>query len=154
MVGEHEKYRIPIEISAPNSTEELAEYYRFRWRLLRAPWNQPPGSERDEFDAAADHLLARNAAGEIVAVGRIHFPAPDIAQIRYMATREDHRGLGIGSSILARLERIAVIKGARSILLNARTGAAPFYQRLGYAIVGPGPTLFGEIEHNRMTKTL
>jgi predicted GNAT family N-acyltransferase len=121
---------------------------------LRAPWRQPPGSERDGFEANAHHLLARNEAGEIVAVGRIHFPTAGQAQIRYMATSESHRGQGIGSIILSRLEKVAIDDGVRKILLNARTSAVSFYEKRGYAVEGDGPTLFGTIEHKAMTKAL
>lgn len=144
----------PITIAAPDSAEEWEDYYRFRWRLLRAPWAQPPGSERDEFEADAHHLLARNGFGEIVAVGRVHFPTADEAQIRYMATGFEYRGRGIGSGILARLEQVAIDRGAKRIFLNARAGAVPFYERLGYTIQEPGPTLFGQIRHELMTKAL
>jgi predicted GNAT family N-acyltransferase len=146
--------RIPTAIEVPVTVEELGDYYRFRWKLLRAPWDQPPGSEKDAFDAAAHHLLARNEAREIVAVGRVHFPTTDQAQIRFMATSEDYRGLGIGSAILASLEKIADHKEVRTILLNARTSAVSFYEHRGYAIQGEGPTLFGRLQHKTMTKAL
>ena len=146
--------RIPIAIGVPDTPEELEEYYRFRWNLLRAPWDQPFGSERDAFDAVAHHLLARNKAGEIVGVGRIHFPTTSQAQIRYMATSDNCRGLGIGSTILTFLEKVAHDNEARMILLNARTSAVSFYEHRGYAIQGEGPTLFGKIQHKTMTKAL
>ena len=154
MAGADRQPRIPIAISSPHSPDEYEEYYFFRWELLRAPWNQPLGSERDRYDAVARHLLGRNDSGEIVAVGRIHFPESGLAQIRYMATREDHRGLGIGSSILGRLEKVAIDRGVQAIFLNARAEAVSFYERLGYKVRGKGPTLFDEIEHQTMTKTL
>jgi predicted GNAT family N-acyltransferase len=145
---------IPIAIAAPVTPEDLEAYYRFRWRLLRAPWDQPPGSERDGFDAVAHHLLARNKTGEIVAVGRVHFPTTEQAQIRYMATSEDYRGLGIGSAILTSLEQVADDNKARTILLNARTSAVSFYEQRGYAVQEEGPTLFGRIQHKTMTKAI
>jgi len=154
MTGADDQPRTPITISSPNSPDEYEEYYFFRWKLLRAPWSQPLGTERDRYDPVARHLLGRDNSGEIVAVGRIHFPESNLAQIRFMATREDYRGLGIGSSILARLERIAIDRGIQAIFLNARTEAVSFYERLGYTVRGRGPTLFGEIEHRTMTKTL
>ena len=144
----------PVIISEPKSTEELEAYFACRWKLLRAPWNQPRGSERDEFDATSHHLLARDGAGEIVAVGRIHLPRTGEAQIRYMATRPDFQRQGIGRSILRRLERYATDNGARIIVLNARINAVPFYERLGYIVQGQVPTLFGKIEHKAMSKAL
>ena len=40
------------------------------------------------------------------------------------------------------------------MVLNARLEAVGFYERLGYEVVGPGPTLYGQVEHKRMQKTL
>ena len=107
MTGTRGQARASVAISEPSSAEELEACFAFRWKLLRAPWKQPPGSERDEFEATAHHLIARNYSGEIVAVGRIHFPSGSQAQIRYMATRKDFRRQGIGSEIVAQLDRFA-----------------------------------------------
>lgn len=143
-----------IEIVEPESPEDLASCFRLRWQLLRAPWNQAPGSEQDGLDNFARHVLARTSQGEIVGVGRVHFPDVRTAQIRYMATKQDYRGLGIGTVIANRLEQIAVAEGARQIILDARETAAPFYERLGYRASGEGHTLFGTIRHKRMKKLL
>ena len=143
-----------IELRPPSLPSELDSYFRFRWEQLRAPWGQPLGSERDEFDDGARHLMAWIASGEVVGVGRIHFPDPETAQIRFMATALAFRGRGIGTAIVRRLEQAAEEHGARSILLNAREPSVPFYAGLGYSICGGGPTLFGSIAHKRMTKLL
>jgi ribosomal protein S18 acetylase RimI-like enzyme len=71
-----------------------------------------------------------------------------------MATSDNCRGLGIGSTILTFLEKVAHDNEARMILLNARTSAVSFYEHRGYAIQGEGPTLFGKIQHKTMTKAL
>jgi len=121
---------------------------------LRAPWGQPRGSERDEFEDAACHLLARNDAGEPIGVGRIHWNSDDEARIRYMATHRDHRGRGVGAAIIERLEQIARERGTRHIVINARQRAVPFYEKLGYTVISDGETLFGVIPHKRMHKQL
>lgn len=148
------KHDAPIEISRPRTAAELSAYYELRWRVLRAPWQQPPGSERDEFEQSAEHVLARDADGEIVGVGRLHFVGND-ARIRYMAVAEPYRGRGIGSAVLCELERLAMERGARSIRLNARLGAARgFYEAHAYIVIGAGPTLFGDVHHVEMQKQL
>jgi predicted GNAT family N-acyltransferase len=144
----------PVEfaLTQPSSPDELEACFRLRWRLLRAPWSQPPGSERDELDETAHHVCARISSGELVAVGRLHFRDAETAQIRYVATAERYRGLGIGRAIVERLEQLARDRGATVVILNARESAVPFYERLGYAVCGDGPTLYGVIGHNRMIK--
>ncbi len=73
-----------IEIRAPKTKKEQEEYYNLRWEILRKPWNQPKGSEKDEYENDAIHIAAF-VNGKIIGVGRIHFNSKEEAQIRYMA---------------------------------------------------------------------
>lgn len=141
-----------VEVREPKTEGEFEKYYELRWRVLREPWGQPRGSERDELEGEAVHVMAC-AGGEVVGVGRLHFNSKEEAQIRYMAVKEGYRGRGIGSSILRELERRAKGLGARYIVLNAREGAAKFYEARGYKVVGRARPLFG-IPHLRMRKEL
>jgi len=145
---------IEMELAEPSSPDELAAYFRFRWQFLRAPWGQPLDSEKDEFEESAHHLLARIPSGELVGVGRIHFPAADTAQIRFMATKKQFRHLGIGSAIVKRLERFAEARGVQVVTLTAREVAVTFYEGLGYSVCGDAHTLFGVIKHKKMEKLL
>ncbi len=143
-----------LKIGAPETPAELDEYFKLRWRILRAPWGQPRGSEQDEFERVANHVTVRDKAGELLGIGRLHLTGPGTAQIRYMATTEASRGRGIGKIIIDRLETLAHDHGAQSIVLDARNSVTGFYEHLGYKIVGPGPTLFGEVPHTHMKKQL
>jgi GNAT superfamily N-acetyltransferase len=143
-----------LRIGRPETAEELDEYFELRWRALRAPWGQPPGSERDEHEDAAHHVTAKLPSGQLAGIGRLHRTGAAEAQIRYMATEAQYRGRGVGGAILSRLEALARADGARRIVLNARDGAVGFYARRGYSVVGLGPTLFGRIMHSAMEKTL
>ena len=143
-----------IKLSEPRTPYEVEEYFDFRWRELRAPWHQPRGSERDEFEDQAFHVTAHTLHGDLVGIGRIHQTTDGNAQIRYMATRDSHRGLGIGRAIVLRLEQHAREIAVEQVFLNARQGSVPFYEKLGYEITGVGPTLFGTIRHKRMLKLL
>lgn len=139
-------------ITSPASAEEFARYYDLRWRVLRKPWGQPPGSERDRLEDESIHVMAGDNDRMPVGIGRIHFPGAHEAQIRYMAVEESYRGRGFGKAVLARLEEIARKRGVVRIILNAREGALPFYERSGYRVLGTGHTLFGCIRHARMEK--
>jgi ribosomal protein S18 acetylase RimI-like enzyme len=143
-----------IELTNPETAEEFEAYYDLRWRILRGPWDQPRGSERDEHEAGAAHVMAREDGSRVVGVGRGHLVSPCQAQIRYMAVEPDCRGRGIGAAILLKLEARLREGGAKEIMLNAREGAVKFYEGHGYAIVAPAPTLFDVILHFRMTKPL
>jgi predicted GNAT family N-acyltransferase len=143
-----------LQIAKPETPEQFDEYFNLRWRILRAPWDQPRGSEKDEFDEAADHVTVRDPDGRLLGIGRLHLNNEKEAQIRYMATEEDCRGLGVGRAIIEKLEELASARGAERIVLNARDNVVGFYQRFGYSVIGPGPTLFGKVKHSKMERRL
>jgi predicted GNAT family N-acyltransferase len=143
-----------VDVRRPQSEEEFERLYELRWQVLRAPWGEPPGSERDATDADSEHALIQDADGEPLAAGRLHFNSRDEAQIRYMAVAESARGQGLGRCIVEYLETLARDRGAKTVVLNAREEVAGFYQTMGYEIIGAGPTLFGTVKHVRMQKQL
>ncbi len=144
----------PLILRSPKSPGEWDAYFDLRWRILREPWGQPRGSERDSMDDSAFHLLLMDAAGKALACGRLHLTALGKAQLRYMAVDEHARGCGYGGRILEALEAEARGRGARKIVLNARDNAVAFYRKRGYDVIGDAETLFGVISHVRMEKSL
>jgi predicted GNAT family N-acyltransferase len=143
-----------FRLGEPGSDADWAGYFDLRWRVLREPWDQPRGSERDLDDSFAYHLMVRTAAGAVVAVGRLHFNSKDQAQIRFMAVDDRWRVKGLGGRILFGLEAYAEAQGASEIVLNAREDAIPFYIRYGYEVTGPANTLFGSVKHVHMRKAI
>jgi len=143
-----------MEVRRPESEQDWATYFDLRWQELRAPWNQPRGTERDPLEDVSDHALICDELGHALAVGRLHFNTPDEAQIRSMATAPRARGQGLGRRVVEHLEGIARAKGAKMIVLNARDSAVGFYAKLGYEAVGAGPVLFDAIPHVKMCKRL
>lgn len=143
-----------MRILTPESDDDFARYYDLRWRILRAPWGQPRGSERDALDVDSWHRMACLVERVPVAVARLHLNSPAQAQIRYMAVEPDYRRRGIGSALTASLEDIARRLGATEIVLDAREEAVQFYAGLGYEVTGAGHTLFDSIRHRAMRKRL
>ena len=141
-------------LAEPRNAHEWESYFDLRWRVLREPWGQPRGTERDDLDAESFHLMLRGSGGAVVAVGRLHLNLPSEAQVRYMAVDESHRGRGFGSRILSGLEDRARSESVTSVVLNARDSAINFYRRHGYSVEGPADILFGEVRHFRMRKDL
>ena len=143
-----------VTIIEPSSPDELDQYYRLRWKILRAPWNRPPGSERDPLDKRSTHVMAVTSAHELLGVGRLHFNSISEGQVRYMAVAIDHQRSGIGTLILETLETRARQLGAASIVLDARETAIGFYRKRGYQPTGPGHMLFRQIAHVHMCKRI
>jgi len=143
-----------MQIIEPSSTADYRNYYDLRWRILRAPWNQPRGSERDPLDDSSTHLMLTGAGGKALAVGRLHFNTIREAQIRYMAVEVRHQRRGLGRRLLAALEHRASALGAAVIVLDARETALGFYRKQGYVARGSGHILFNSIAHVCMSKQL
>ncbi len=141
-------------VKCPQSKEEFAKYYDLRWELLRKPWNQPEGSEKDELEDSAFHIMVCENDGTVVGVGRLHFNNEYESQIRYMAVEDSYRGRGIGKIVLSKLEEAAKSGGAGQIVLNARETAVKFYEKAGYEVTEPAHTLFGAIKHFKMRKNV
>ena len=141
-----------LELRQPVSPEEWDRYFDLRWLVLRSPWDQPRGSERDELEAESVHLALWGKDRMPVAIGRIHLNSPAEAQVRFMAVAPAFTGRGLGSRILAALELQARELGAETIVLNSRAEARGFYERHGYVEIGAAATLFGTIPHFRMSK--
>ena len=142
-----------IDIRRPQTEAEFQRYYELRWEILRKPWNQQQGSEKDEYEEEATHVIAC-INGRIIGVGRIHMSSKEEARIRYMAVEGNYRGKGIGGLVLKELERAAGEEGADYIILNAREIAVDFYKSHGYKVLEKAHTLFGCILHWKMRKDL
>jgi GNAT superfamily N-acetyltransferase len=143
-----------MHILTPETTEDFALYFDLRWRILRQPWGQAPGSERDALEAQSWHRMACIEERLPVGVARLQVNSPEQAQIRYMAVEHDRQRQGVGYALALELEEIARSLGATEIMLHARNGSIGFYERLGYAVTAPAHTLYGTIAHTEMHKQL
>ena len=143
-----------LKITHPDSERQWQQYYQLRWRVLRAPWDQPVGSERDELEDKSEHIMVFSDTEQLLGVGRVHFNNEEQAQIRYMAVDEQVRGYGVGTILLTELEAIARKQGASVVVLDARENAVSFYAGHGYQVIADGHTLYGVIHHKKMLKNL
>ena len=141
-----------MRITQPQTAEEWEQYYDIRYRILREPWGEPKGSECDETDQSSYNIMLRDSNDIPIAVGRLHFNSADEAQVRYMAVDTHAQGKQYGAVVLNELERYAKEQGVKSVLLEARENAIPFYERNGYHITKKSYLLFGVIQHYTMVK--
>lgn len=143
-----------MEIRTPNNHTEWEAYYDLRYRILRQPWQQPRGSEKNEGDAWALHLACFEN-GKILGVVRLDTQESDVyAQVRFMAVERSSQGSGIGRKLILEVEKYAKNLGFHEMMLHAREEALPFYQKLNYELVEKSHLLFGEIQHYKMKKNL
>lgn len=141
-------------ILEPTSEEELDAYYRIRYEVLRKPWNQPPSKTKDDKEDSSLHFLVRNTNGDYIACGRLQINSATEGQLRSMAVTERYQGQGIGNAIISHIEKIAIERELKRIVLDARENAVKFYERNGYKITKPSYLLFDLIQHYEMEKFL
>ena len=114
---------------------DMPEVAALRRRVFVVEQGVPPEIEQDAADATAVHVLSRDAAGRVVATGRLLVHGRT-AGIGRMAADAGVRGRGHGAAVLAELQRQAVLRGVAEIELHAQLTARRFYERAGYTAVG------------------
>ncbi len=143
---------IMFQVTTPQSSEDWQAYYQLRWQVLRAPWNEPRGSEQDDLEQDAEHRFIKNKAGEVLGVARLHFNNHQQAQVRYMAVAEGNRNQHIGSRLLHELEKLAWTQDAGELVLYARERALDFYKRHGYELKEKAHLAYDDVQHWKMIK--
>jgi predicted GNAT family N-acyltransferase len=123
---------VSAEVAGPGDRPAIAA---LRTRVFVEEQGVPPEIEQDDADATAVHAVSRDAAGTVVATGRL-VERNGIAVIGRMAADPAVRGRGHGAAVLAELHRQAVLRGYRQVELHAQVGARGFYERAGYTAVG------------------
>lgn len=139
---------------SPLNDSEFKQYYQLRWQILRQPWQQPVGSERDDNESTSLHRIILDSSQQVLAVGRVEKVDSNTAQIRYMAVKEGQQGLGLGKQLMQSLEVAAKEYGCNQVMLHARESAESFYLALGYQPQALSHLLYGEIQHIHMIKKL
>jgi thioesterase domain-containing protein len=141
-------------VETPKSEAEIEAYFDFRWQMLGEPFNFPKGSERDEYEGVAEHRVALNQKGEIIAVGRLHFNTPEEAQMKHIAVSADLRGKGVGKLIVSSLEAEARANGVQRIVTNSRDTSIQFFESCGYEVEGNPTVELGVLNRQQMIKRL
>ena len=124
-----------------------------RTRVFVDEQGVPPEVEQDVADATAVHGVVRDAAGVVVATGRLLLRDDGTAAIGRMATDASARGRGYGAAVLDVLQDEARRRGAREVELHVQVTARAFYERAGYRAVGPEYVEAG-IRHVTMRRAL
>ena len=124
-----------MEILIKTWKEAKADAFLVRQAVFIQEQRVPAELELDEFDLTATHALAYLdtqciGTGRLVELGNGH------TQIGRMAVLAQFRGAGTGKQILEKLVELAISQRAKTIILHAQLSAIPFYEKLGYTIIG------------------
>jgi N-acetylglutamate synthase-like GNAT family acetyltransferase len=142
------------KVTQPQTPSDLEKYYALRYEVLRKPWGEPVGSEKDEQENECVHAMIKDDKGDVLAVCRLQMNDPLTGQVRYMGVRAGMQGKGLGKQIMDFMEKTACEKGAQKVILHARENAVKFYESCGYHHVEQSYLLFGTIQHYLMEKNL
>jgi predicted GNAT family N-acyltransferase len=142
-----------IEIRSPRTDEEWEDYYDLRYRVLRAPLDQPRGSEHNEGDTTGIHFALYDN-GKLQAIARLDQSAEHTSQVRFVAVESATQGKGYGRLIMQATEERSIAYGNTKMILHARDYAVDFYLKLGYTLIEPSYKLFDVLQHFLMEKSL
>jgi ribosomal protein S18 acetylase RimI-like enzyme len=124
---------ILYEIVESAPTDAIVELYQAGgW------WREEPGW-RDVIPAMIRgsfcFLLAREAGGDVVGMGRVISDGVSDAYIQDVVVKRAYRGRGIGREIVRRLTARCLEAGISWIGLVAEPGTATFYEPLGFTVL-------------------
>jgi len=143
----------PLIIRKPLSKEDFELMYNLRWRVLREPWNQPKGSEKDDIETESYPFIV-TLNEKIVATARFHTADDNEGRIEYLAVESEYRKRRIASKLMLYIEGFAINLGLTCILIRAPKTTKEFFKKLNYKIIRKNPKLINEIEHLIMKKML
>jgi predicted GNAT family N-acyltransferase len=129
---------------------DRAVLMKIRFRVFVEEQHVPLSLETDDRDPFCIHLLVFEDH-EAVATGRIDLDQD--GKIGRVAVLASKRRQGIGAAVMARLHEIGKRNGLKKVWCHAQVTAVPFYERLGYQIIGETFYEAG-IEHVRMERQI
>jgi predicted GNAT family N-acyltransferase len=141
---------VTITIRQANYAVDEPSIRAIRFEVFVDEQGVPAEIEMDDRDAHCIHLLAFE---DHAAVGTARIDLAQAGKIGRLAVLARLRRHGVGRALMQRCHAIADSHGLVSVWCNAHSATVPFYQGLGYRVVGE---VFEEagIDHLRMTKTL
>lgn len=129
-----------------------AEELELRFRVLREPLGHARSDVAFPFEHESLHLLALEHA-RVVACVLFHPEPPSSGRLFQMAVAPDRQRRGLGQRMVRALEAELMRRGVRDVHLHAREHVVPFYEQLGYAVVGE-PFVEVSIPHRHMRRQL
>lgn len=144
-----------IVIRSPHTKEEFRDYYSLRYQVLRQPWGQHQGSEKDDYEPISQHFMAvDDQTGEIVGVVKLLEKEPGVAWFSHLAVLPRYQRKGIGKQLVEHAENVAREQGFHSIGAYSRLNSTEYFKRFGYQITGLPSPYFGAVQVVWMEKKL
>jgi len=123
-----------ITVRVAESEADRAAVFALREQVFVHEQGVPLDIEMDELDANADHFIAR-LGSRVVGAGRLVADGTT-GVLGRLAVARAARGTGLGTALVAEIERRAAERGLTAVELHAQVHARGFYERLGYTAEG------------------
>jgi predicted GNAT family N-acyltransferase len=133
-------------------TLEYEKSLELRDLVLRKPLGMSIYNDNLESDAK-DILVGAFLQNELVGTLILSKINSEVLKMRQVAVNQTLKEIGIGRRLVLFSEQLAISLKIHTIELNARKPVIPFYQKLGYEIIGTEFIEVG-IPHFKMIKTL
>jgi predicted GNAT family N-acyltransferase len=142
------------KLQTARSEHEVERIIQLRYKMLRAPWNQPIDTATDGLELKSLNAYIEDEHKQIIACARLQENQEKTGQIRFMAVENKYQGKGLGKLLVNFLEQKGKELKLSKIELQARENAVDFYKSCGYDIKEKTFLLWGEIQHYLMEKKL
>jgi predicted DNA-binding protein (MmcQ/YjbR family)/predicted GNAT family N-acyltransferase len=138
--------------SFDTKSEAYQDALQLRQDILRTPLKMTL-TERDIQGEEHDLHIGGFHDGKLLAYCIISRLDNTLAKIRQVAVSSKLQGAGIGTKLMGFAEEVAMERGFRTINLHARKSVVPWYESIGYQIIGNEFQEVG-IPHHKMFKNL
>lgn len=144
-----------IEIRTPATREEFKAYYDLRYRLLRQPWAQVRGTEKDDYEPISYHFMAVDSeTHEIVGVIKVYEKEAGVGCFSHMAVAGNRQRQGIGKLLIEAVENKSRELNFHTLGCYSRLNTTQYFEQAGYRISGLPTHYFGTTQVVWMEKKL
>jgi N-acetylglutamate synthase-like GNAT family acetyltransferase len=144
-----------IEIKQPATREEYKSYYDLRFKVLREPWGQPRGTEKDDYEPLSQHFMAvEDKTGEVLGVVKMFEKTPGVCWVSHLAIAPGFQNKGVGKLLMTHLEELAKQQGFKTMGCMSRLNTTGYFEKMGYKVAGLPTNYFGTTQVVWMDKLL
>lgn len=143
-----------IEVLRAESEWQRAGAYSVRIQGMNRQHHIPLREEFDEHDGVGTRYIVLLDDGYPVATCRFYETGAESVVLGRVVVLPEYRGHGLGRRVVEEAECWIRELGYRSIVIDSRIVAVPFYEKLGYGSPGDAVIRSGSFDCIRMRKEI
>ena len=143
-----------IEVLRAESEWQRAGAYSVRIQGMNRQHHIPLREEFDEHDGDGTRYIVLLDYGYPVATCRFYEIGAGRVALGRVVVLPEYRGRGLGRTVVEEAERWLRELGFREVVIDSRTVAVPFYEKLGYVSVDGSMVKSGSFDCIRMRKRI